>query len=148
MTAPVGRGFDGVNRALLVGAALWSAALIVVGCLVSAAGGTIVQQNGPIVLVPLGVPLVAVAVVSLALALRRRPGAGPVAWTAAVALGVLALVGMLTIGLFVVPAAVLVVVACSRSQDRSPVPPFAPGAWWSPGPGDDRGPGRPEGPPR
>ncbi|HEY4946868.1 MAG TPA: hypothetical protein VII19_03145 [Acidimicrobiales bacterium] len=75
-----------------------------------------VLVNGAKVLIPLGFPLVAVALVALALWLRRRHSmrwAGVVARVLAALLDGLAVLGVLTIGIFVFPVAVAVTMACA-----------------------------------
>ncbi len=79
---------------------------------------TLVQVNGFKVLAPVSLPFLATAVVAFALWRRRKketPGAGWLAWTVTVLLVGVALLGMLSIGPFIVPVAVLVAVACARS---------------------------------
>ncbi|MDA8183415.1 MAG: hypothetical protein M0035_03165 [Actinomycetota bacterium] len=83
---------------------------------------TLVQVNGFKVLAPVSLPLFSVVVVAFALWRRRKnqaPGAGWLAWAVTALLVVFALLGMLSIGLFIVPVAVLVALACARSSDRS-----------------------------
>lgn len=79
---------------------------------------TLVQVNGMKVLIPVGVPLVVVGLVVAALRYRRsrgKPGAGVIAWASAGLLGLLALAGMVTVGIFVVPVAVVVMVVCASA---------------------------------
>jgi uncharacterized membrane protein YhaH (DUF805 family) len=80
---------------------------------------TLVQVNGFKALAPVGLPLLATVVVSLTLGRRRRrakSGAGPLAWTVTVLVAGAALLGMLSIGPFIVPVAVLLGVTCGRSS--------------------------------
>ena len=80
---------------------------------------TLVHVNGLKVLAPVGLPLLAVIVVAFALRRRRKhevPGAGWLAWTVTGLLVGVALLGMLSIGPFIVPVAVLFAVACARSS--------------------------------
>ncbi len=80
---------------------------------------TLVQVNGLKVLAPVGLPLLATVVVSLTLRRRRRKaksGAGPLAWTVTALVAGVALLGMLSIGPFIVPVAVLLGVTCGRSS--------------------------------
>ena len=117
---------------LLLPAALWSVGLLVAalsvpvydsevshpGGSVSRASATLVQVNGMKVLVPVGVPLVVVGLVAAVLRHRRRrgkEGAGVLAWASAGLLGLLALVGVLTVGFFVLPVAVVVMVVCASA---------------------------------
>jgi hypothetical protein len=136
-----------LSRLLLTLALLWSAGLVVAALVAlfyrtsystgsvspSSAGGftpitstavyvqhsaTLVQVNGLWVLVPVSLPLLAVAVVVSSLwfrAKRARPGAGVLAWIVTGLLGVLTLVGMLSIGPFILPAAVLAGAACATT---------------------------------
>ncbi len=100
---------------LLPAAGVWSAGLIAAALLVTP---SLVQVNGAKVLVPVGAPLAVVVLVAVALAVaRRRPWRWPtvVAWVLAGILDCLALVGMLTIGVFVLPAAIAVTMACSMT---------------------------------
>ena len=95
----------------------------------STSTATLIEVNGTGVLVVVGLPLAAVALVSSALLWRRRrrrSGAGPLAWTVVGLLGALAFVGMLSIGIFIVPAVVLLALACAtapRAPHRAPPPP-------------------------
>ncbi|MHB8296788.1 MAG: hypothetical protein ACYDH5_19690 [Acidimicrobiales bacterium] len=86
---------------------------------------TLVQVNGLgsrvgfAVLAPVSLPLLAVVVVAFALWRRRKsetPGAGSLAWLVTVLLLGVALLGMLSIGLFIGPVAVILAVACARSS--------------------------------
>lgn len=80
---------------------------------------TLVQVNGFKALAPVSLPLFAVAVVAFTVWRRRKngaPGVGWLAWTVTVLLVSVALLGMLTIGPFILPTAVLVAVACARSS--------------------------------
>ena len=115
-------------------ATLWSAALIVAGFFVksytsSAAtvstysttvtknlpGLSLIQENGLKVLIPLSVPLAMVLVVAALMWRRKRAGlvlVGPTAWGAVVILGIVTLLSLLTIGPFILPGTVLLLVAC------------------------------------
>ena len=131
---------DGATRALLGAAALWSVGLVVAAIFApvysstSGAAGhsranlaqvythtpaTLVQANGFKVLALVGLPLLATVMVTFALGRRRRKvecGAGPFAWTMTVLLAGAALLGMFSIGPFIVPVGVLLAVACGRSS--------------------------------
>jgi hypothetical protein len=125
---------------LLLAAALWSVGLIVAALTVPAyesltantgsgttgssgqlheavqSSRTLVAENGPKVLILVGIPLVVVALIALALWLRRRTGkqgVSVVAWLLAGLLLALALLSALTIGPFVLPAGAMVIAACS-----------------------------------
>lgn len=122
----------------LLFALVWGVGLAVAGLLVpfyevssvsssgEATGGaaTLVQVNGPRVLVVLAVPIVLTVLVAGSLLLRARRGALLLAWTLTGVLAVLNLLAMLSIGLFVVPITAALVVACSTSrtdaEHRSP----------------------------
>jgi hypothetical protein len=118
-----GASANGASPWLLLPAALWSVGLVVAALLVpvydteagSSVSATLVQVNGMKVLIPVGVPLVVVVLVAAALIYRRsqgKRGAGALAWAFAGLLCLLALVGILTIGIFVLPVAVVVMVVC------------------------------------
>ena len=80
---------------------------------------SLVAVNGAKVLLPLAAPLSVVVLVSGLLWFRRwrgSSGAGVLAWTLSVLLDLLALAGLLTIGIFIMPVAVLVSVACALNQ--------------------------------
>ena len=98
---------------MLVAAAAWSVGLIVAGlCLMP----SLVAVNGPKVLLPLAAPLSVVVLVSGLLRFRTwrgSSGAGVLAWSLSVLLDLLALAGLLTIGILILPVAVLVSVACA-----------------------------------
>ena len=84
---------------------------------VTLGSATLVQENGAWVLILVGIPAAVSALVIVALR-ARRSGARwgtPLAWTAIALLTAEALVGVMTIGLFIVPAIVLLVVATRRA---------------------------------
>lgn len=86
---------------------------------VTESSATLVQENGLRVLALVGIPLLAVAVVSRSLWRRRvnaRRGAGPVAWTVVGLLGAFTLVSMLSIGIFVLPVTGSLVFACAMAS--------------------------------
>jgi len=113
-------------------AGLWSMALIAAGFFVSAyqssgstsatyttsltrPGLTIIQENGDKALIPLSIPLVIVLIVAALMLRRQRRGrvlVGPAAWTGAVLMGILTFLGLFSIGLFILPVTVLLLVAC------------------------------------
>ena len=98
---------------LLPAAGLWAVGLVVASFVVRP---SLEQVNGPLVLLPLGAPLLVVVLVAVSLAVaRRRSTRWPtvVAWVLAALLDGLALVGMLTIGIFILPVAGMVTVACA-----------------------------------
>jgi uncharacterized membrane protein YhaH (DUF805 family) len=114
----------------LLGAALWGLGLVLAGFLVPAYRSTemsssgeltqgtktLVGMNGPGVVVVLAVPLLATLLVASALLARSRRAALPFAWALTALLAVFNLVGMLTVGIFVLPVTAALVVACTMSS--------------------------------
>ncbi|MFZ5846547.1 MAG: hypothetical protein ACOYX5_04095 [Actinomycetota bacterium] len=114
----------------LLGAAAWGLGLVVAGFKVPVyqsesvpSSGELTQSaeamaavNGPGILVVLAVPALITLLLGSALLLRARPGALPVAWALTALLAVFNLLGMLTIGIFVVPVTAALVVACVLSS--------------------------------
>ena len=83
---------------------------------VTRTSATLLQENGPHVLVVVGVSLLAVAVMSRSLWRRNasaRHGAGPAALAVVTLLAAFTLVSMLTIGMFVLPVTGLLAYACA-----------------------------------
>jgi hypothetical protein len=78
---------------------------------------TLVSVNGRGILLVVGVPLVATALVGGAL-WRRGPrrGAGVLAWTIAGLLAVFNVLALASIGLFVIPVTVGLIVACAGHE--------------------------------
>jgi len=126
-------------------AALWMGALIAAGFFVKSyaisgstsstygttvtknlPGLSLIQVNGLKVLIPLSIPLAMVLVVATLMWRRRRAGlvlVGPTAWVAVVILGIVTLLSLLSIGPFILPGTVLLLVACvvaTPSNTRSP----------------------------
>jgi hypothetical protein len=127
---------DRATRILLLIAAAWAAGLVLAGGLVPVYGssaaasttagktvwtsttGTLVEVNGPRVLALLALPFLAVGLVGVALRHRRthqRCGAGGPAWLVTGLLGAVSVLGVLTIGPFLAPVAVLLAVVCARA---------------------------------
>jgi hypothetical protein len=107
---------------------LWSLGLVAAGLFVNSytstngPGETLVQMNGDKVLLPLMVPLVGVVIVTLALRHRRRirlPGVGVLVWVVAGLLVLLVVLGAFTIGPFIGPVAVFVIVAITRVKSQA-----------------------------
>jgi hypothetical protein len=102
---------------LTVLAFVWSAGLFAAALFAPAYGSTtLVQENGSGVLLVVAFPAVISAAVWLALWRRcTRGGAvsGVVAWTCVSLLGLFCLIALASIGLFVIPVAVLL--ACATS---------------------------------
>jgi hypothetical protein len=110
-------------------AALWSLGLVAAGFLVTSysssngPGLTLIQENGLKVLAILLIPFVGVVVVALALLRRRRlqkPGVGVLVWIVFGLLATLVVLGAFTIGPFIGPVAVFVVLAISHVKGQSP----------------------------
>ena len=81
----------------------------------TSSSATLVEENGSGVLGVVGMPLLAVVVVSTSLWRRHahgKGGPGPVAWIVVGLLSALTAVAMLSIGIFMVPVTGLLVVAC------------------------------------
>ena len=120
---------------LSVAAFVWSLGLVLAGLFapvystsssdvngVTLGSATLVQENGARVLILIAIPALASAIVILALRARRsgaRWGA-PLAWAAIALLTAEALVGIMTIGLFIVPAIILLALATTRSAPETP----------------------------
>jgi hypothetical protein len=81
---------------------------------------TLLDENGPAILLPVAVPLLVTVIVGYALWRREnRRGAGPIAWTATVLLAGFNVLAMASIGLFMVPVTAVLVVVCARRQART-----------------------------
>jgi hypothetical protein len=124
------RQLDSWTRIWLGCAALWSLGLVAGGLFVTSytstngPGQTLVQVNGDKVILILMVPFAAVAIVALALRHRRRvqlPGVGILVWVIFGLLVVLVLLGAFTIGPFIGPVAVFVIVAITRVKGQVPI---------------------------
>lgn len=92
----------------------------------STTSSTLVEVNGPGVLVALAIPFISTVVVAALLLLQHRVAA-PVlpwlvatAWLAVAACGALALLGLLSIGIFVLPVAVALAVSVAMSNRPAP----------------------------
>lgn len=109
-----------MSAAGLAAAAAWSVVLVV-GSLVLPVydgGATYVGRNGVGVLLVVGLPLVATVLAAAALAggrHRRR------AWVLTTVLGAVCVLTVFTVGLFLLPAVVALVVACSATPRAAPV---------------------------
>jgi hypothetical protein len=97
---------------------------------VTTSTSTLVEVNGLRVLVPVALPLFAVAVVAMLLARRRarvRRGAGPLAWTTVGLFAAFNLLAMLSIGIFILPVTGLLICACVLTEvDPPPIRSQAP----------------------
>lgn len=114
----------------LLGAAVWGLGLVVAAFLfpayrssgMSSSGEptqgttTLVGMNGPGVLVVVAVPLLVTLLVGAALLARSRRAALPFAWVLTALLALFNLVGMLTIGAFILPVTAALVVACALTS--------------------------------
>lgn len=114
-------------------ALIWSAALLLGAALapvyksttesssatVTHGSATLVEENGPGVLLIIAVPLLVTLTVGNALWRRRaRGGAGPMAWTSTGLLAGFNLVAMLSIGPFILPVTASLAVACALHHAR------------------------------
>jgi hypothetical protein len=109
---------------------IWSLGLLAAGFFVNSystsngPGETLVQVNGLKVLIPLGIPLIGAALVAFVLWRRRHfqiPGVGVVVWVVFGLLAVGAGLGALTIGPFIAPVAVFLLVAITRIKGQSTI---------------------------
>jgi hypothetical protein len=115
------------SRIALGLALVWAAGLIVAAFVVPvySPAGSLVAVNGLWALIPVSTPLAVALGVAVILAGRRRrgrPGAGPFAWSLAAVACLVSFLGMLTIGLVLLPVAVLLIVACAIAENVSQVP--------------------------
>jgi cytochrome bd-type quinol oxidase subunit 2 len=88
-------------------------------------GLTLVQENGLKVLAPLSAPFVAVVIVTLALWHRRRArrrGVGVLVWIVFGLLALLVVLGAFTIGPFIAPTALFVLLAITSAKNQTPSP--------------------------
>ena len=116
----------------LVLAAVYSAGLVAAGFVVpfysgvsvSSAGyvvtgsATLVDENGLGVIVVLALPLLVTLLVAVALSMRARPAAA-LAWTLVALLAIFTLLAMMSIGLFILPVTIALVVACATAPRTS-----------------------------
>lgn len=111
------------DRWLLGAASVWAAGLILVAYFAplyssTNSSSTLVDENGLRAVILMSVPFVAVLVVAAALHYRwerSKPGAGVLAWAIVVLLGLFNLVGMMSIGVFILPVTGLLIATCARS---------------------------------
>jgi hypothetical protein len=122
------RSLDGLTTLWLACAAVWCLGLVAAGFLVNSystnngPGETLIQMNGVKVLIPLLIPLVGVAIVTFALWHGRRVqrmGVGVLVWVVFGLLAALVVLGAFTIGPFVAPVAVFVVLAITHVKSQS-----------------------------
>ena len=123
MRAP-STALDTWTRGWLTASVVLGAALLVAAFTVSAYNGsvsqTLVQVNGGKVVAVVAVPLVGALVAISSIVVRHRHarrGVGVVTWLVIGVLGVFTLLGMLTIGPFVAPVPVCLLVAALRIQE-------------------------------
>jgi hypothetical protein len=118
-------------------AAVWSLGLLLAAVLVPAEGEqtvssgeatltqqTLVQSSGASALLLVAVPLIASVVVAVAMVHRRREDpawALPAAWSAVGVLAVVALLGITSVGAFMVPAAILLSLSVRLAPGRGDV---------------------------
>jgi hypothetical protein len=130
LTMRVGRLRRGEWMALAV-ALIWCVGLIVAAALdpayqsttetssgtVTHESATLVDENGPAILVPVAVPLLVTVIVGYALWRREASrGAGPIAWTFTVLLAGFNVVAMASIGLLMLPVTAALGVAFAKRQ--------------------------------
>jgi hypothetical protein len=116
---------------LSAAAVVWSAGLVLAALVwpaystgetsadgVTLGHATLVQVNGTRALVLMAIPLAISGVVLAAIRMRRAGArwAGPVAWTAIGVLTIECLVGIMTIGLFILPVPILLAAATRRAS--------------------------------
>ena len=75
---------------------------------------TLVGVNGQGVLIVVGIPLVVTLLVAAALAFRRRR----IGWVLTSVLGVFTLLAMMSIGMFILPTTLALVIACAATERR------------------------------
>jgi hypothetical protein len=124
----------GRTRSIAISVALaWSAALIIGAFVIpvystdgSAGTGsaTLAGENGAWVGGLLAIPLAVTLLVAAALWKRREAQtAGPTAWTITGLLSAFNLIAMLSIGIFVLPVTICLVVACANAKNVAPAYP-------------------------
>jgi hypothetical protein len=127
------RRIDRVTSVLLTLAAMYGVGIVVAGFVAplyesstsSSSGAdtdsmdTLVGANGTGVVFALLVPLLVTLIVAVALLLRPRRGALPVAWTVTGVLAAFNLVAMLSIGIFIIPVTAALIISCTRSGQPS-----------------------------
>ena len=117
-------GLDKWTRGWLLASIVFGAGLVVAAFTVSAYNGTVsqtlVQANGTKVIAIVSIPLVGalLAIFSIVARLRNvRTGVGIFTWLVVGVLGAFELLGMLTIGPFIAPVPVCLLVAALRIQE-------------------------------
>jgi hypothetical protein len=115
----------GKTRSLaLIGAAAWSCALIVGAFVVPAyssdsstgtGSATLVGENGAGIVIPILIPLIIVLAASAALWRDHRSAA----WTATGLLAAFNVLALLSIGIFVLPITICLVVACLNGKEAT-----------------------------
>lgn len=122
-----------VGSVALLVAAAYSGALLVAGFLVpiystvsvSSTGevshgfATLVAENGLGVIFVLGIPLLVTLIVGAALRQRTWRGAVPTAWAFTGLLALFDLLALMSIGVFILPVTVALVIACATCQSTS-----------------------------
>jgi len=152
----MGRRWGIVSGVALVLAAVWSIALMVLALVAPAYSGesssasmvgdvttttsttsttaTMVQVNGVYVLFLLAIPLGITGLVALLLLFRDNIGALLSAWALTGLLCAFCVVGMMSIGLFVAPVALALLVACAMARVSLSPPALLPEAFADPNP--------------
>jgi hypothetical protein len=112
---------------LTVLAFIWSLGLLVAALVVPVYGtATLVGENGEHVLLVAGAPVALCIVVWFALWRRCSRGgliSGYVAWAGVCVCGMLCVVGIFSIGIFVLPVTVLLALAASLTPSKGPPAP-------------------------
>jgi hypothetical protein len=129
-------GLSRTGRIALVPALVYAAAIVAAGFTlpvyseqsVSSSGAvtngsaTLVAVNGTDVLLVLAIPLVVTCGVALALWPVVRRGGLPLAWTLTGILVLFTLLAMLSIGVFVLPVTLALVITCATCRPRAKTP--------------------------
>jgi hypothetical protein len=124
------RLLDGWITLWLGCAATWSLGLVAAGFFINSytsndgPGETLIQMNGDKVVIPLLIPLALVVIVALSLWHGRRvqkSGVGVLVWVVFGLLTLNVVVGAFSIGPFVAPVAVFVVLAITHIKGQSPL---------------------------
>ena len=125
--------FGRLQRISLASALVWAAGLVIAAVLAPAyqssgfsssgtvtdGSATMVGVNGWGVLLVAGAPLAAALVIWYALWKRRgRQGAGVLAWVVTALLGCFNVLAMLSIGVFLIPVTLALVVACATHGSK------------------------------
>ena len=124
-----GSAVDRRTRAWLVASVAFGGLLVLGAFIIPTYAGstseTLVQANGKGVVVVISLPLIFALVASSNMALRRhygRSGVGTFTWVIIGLLGALVFVGALTIGMFVAPVPICLLMAALRIKELEKSP--------------------------